>query len=479
MNVSTRDRTAVLGTAAFLTLLVAYFFVYFQRMTVSVVGDDIVGDVGGNTSTLNSVYFWVYAAMQIPAGLAADRWGPRASASAFMTIAAAGCLIITSSDTFELVAFGKALTAVGMAVVYIPLMKIASTWFPKSRFALLSGAAVAVGNLGAICAGGPLRMVADAIGWRGTFLAIGTVTLALAIVCFLIVRDDPVRAGVGRAGDEEDPADARVPTLKGLRAVFSGGRAFWPMAIGYFLVYGSIMVFQGTLARSYFKSVYDFVEFSAWLITMIGIGKIVSSFGIGALVSRGVIGSTRRALIAGTGSFLAVWVVILALAGDVDSTVFWSVVCILFGFTGGVMSLSFAQVRAWYPIAIAGTSVAGMNVFLFLGASVGTTISAAVVGNAYTLDNFTEMWAIMTAFAAAAFVLAIISKEKREEDPLIGADLLRGLPGTRAGIGFTSSGPGPRRTTGGACTPGRPSGPPFRRGGVRSCGTSRRRRGPS
>ena len=46
--------------AIFAVLTVGYFFVYFHRISVSVVGQDIVADVGGSIGFLSSVYYWTY-----------------------------------------------------------------------------------------------------------------------------------------------------------------------------------------------------------------------------------------------------------------------------------------------------------------------------------------------------------------------------------------------------------------------------------
>lgn len=395
------------GWIVFSVMLAAYFFVYFQRMSVSVVGSDIVGEVGGSIGYLSSAYFWAYTAMQIPSGLLADRIGPRRAGAIFMSIAAAGSLLTFAADSFAAVVAGKIMIAVGMAVVYIPLMKLVSVWFPARDFAVLSGIVIAVGNVGAIAASGPLALLADAIGWRDVFLVLGAVTLTLAALCALVVRDSP--------GGEIDKRE-RVPVLRGLRLVFSGGRRFWNCALAYFLVYGTIMTFQGTWAVKYFDSVYGFALSAAWMVTAIGVGKIASTVAVGAMVSRGILRSKRRTMMFGTGCFAVVWVIIYAFAGDIGAYWFWFSVSLLFGFFGGFMSLSFAQVKEWYPISVAGTAVAGMNVFLFLGASVSTAISGAIVGTAYTLGNFSALWGLMLVFAAAAFVLIVLSREKGPDD---------------------------------------------------------------
>ena len=64
----------------FLVLALAYFFVYFHRLSLSVVANDLVNAFQTTASVmglLGSIYFYCYAAMQIPAGLATDRLGRR------------------------------------------------------------------------------------------------------------------------------------------------------------------------------------------------------------------------------------------------------------------------------------------------------------------------------------------------------------------------------------------------------------------
>lgn len=420
--------------AIFAVLTVGYFFVYFHRISVSVVGQDIVADVGGSIGFLSSVYYWTYTAMQIPSGVMADRFGARAASTVFLLIASIGSLVTCVGTEFWMIVLGKVMIAAGMAVVYVPLMKLVSVWFPKSDFAVLSGAVIAVGNVGAIAATGPLELMAQALGWREVFLVLGVITLVLAVLCATVIRNHPKDRGLPSVEAVElsehgtamvESSAARIPVMKGLRIVLSGGRKFWTCALAYFLVYGSIMTFQGTWAVTYFNNVYDFVLSASWMVTALGVGKILSTLAIGGMTSRGIIRSKRKAMIYGTSVFTVLWAVIFIFAGDIDSYWFWFAVSFAFGFFGGFMTLSFTQVKEWYPIAISGTAVSGTNIFLFLGASVCTTISGAIIGTAYTLDNFTVLWGLMLLFSAVAVVLLVLSVEKRPEDPPVGVELVR------------------------------------------------------
>ena len=130
-------------------------------------------------------------------------------------------------------------------------------------------------------------------------------------------------------------------------------------------------------------------------------------------------------MVYGTGVFTLIWAVIFLFAGEIDSYWFWFAVSFAFGFFGGFMTLSFTQVKEWYPIAISGTAVSGTNIFLFLGASVCTTVSGAMIGTQYTLGNFTALWGLMLLLSAVAVVLLLLSVEKRPEDPPVGVELVR------------------------------------------------------
>ncbi|MBR2255567.1 MAG: MFS transporter, partial [Candidatus Methanomethylophilaceae archaeon] len=163
----TRDadtRLRYFGLTSFAVLVVAYFFVYFQRISVGIVGSDIVDDVGGSIGLLSSVYFWTYTLMQIPSGLMADRFGPRAASCTFLALAAAGSLLTFVGQDFTAMVVGKIMIAAGMAVIYVPLMRIVAVWFPMGSFAFMNAVVIAIGNVGAIVAAGPLGVLADTVG---------------------------------------------------------------------------------------------------------------------------------------------------------------------------------------------------------------------------------------------------------------------------------------------------------------------------
>lgn len=413
----------------FSILVITYFFVYFHRMSINAVGTEMIDDIGsGSKEYLSSIYFWTYAAMQIPSGLLADRLGPRKATTIFLALATVGSFLTCIATDFTVLAVGKMFIAAGMAVVYIPLMKIISVWYYRKDFPQLNGIVIAVGNVGALAAAAPLTYLADTVGWRNVFLILAVITMILAILCLTFIRDHPhdikkpslEEIRESETGETtEDRSDGKVPVLSGLATTFKSGRVFWTMGLAYFLIYGTIMVFQGTTSIAYFKShVYTFA-LAAWFVTMIGVSKIVSTILIGRLTSRGIVNSTKKLMMFGTFMYMLVWAVIWLFAGNIQNEWFWFFICALFGFFAGFMTLSFSQVKEWFPISISGTAMSAMNVLLFLGASIGTTIAGIVLHKEYVLSNYSTLWAIMFAATVIAFILVVLSKEKKEGDEMI------------------------------------------------------------
>ncbi|HPR66561.1 MAG TPA: MFS transporter, partial [Methanothrix sp.] len=271
--------------AVFGVLAIAYFFVYFHRVSTAVVSADLEATFGVDAAAialLSSAYFYAYTIMQLPSGLLTDSLGPRKTVSIFTLVAAAGAILTGIATSFELVVAGRLLIGVGVAMVYIPAMKILSTWYRKNEFASLTGILIAVGNVGGLSAAGPLALISEALGWQEVFVMLGAITILLAAVVWTITRDRPSDMGlpsiqeieamerggsepVSESGTTEEEAKEKemtveetmekIPMAEALKMTFGSGRKFWPLAVWFFFMYGSVMVYQGLWAGPFFSDV--------------------------------------------------------------------------------------------------------------------------------------------------------------------------------------------------------------------------------
>ena len=415
-----RYRWAVFGILA-----LAYFFVYFHRVSSAVVSSDLQITFGVSTAAsiglLSSAYFYSYTVMQLPSGLLTDSWGRRRTVSIFMLIAAAGAILTGIASTFEQVIAGRLLIGVGVAMVYIPTMKILASWYRKNEFASLSGILLAVGNIGALSAAGPLALMSEALGWQQVFLILGIISLALAGAAFVITRDRPSDLNLPsiqeiEAEEKGEPVhEARVmekiPMVKALKMTFGAGMKFWPLAIWFFFMYGSIMVYQGLWAGPFFHDILGWNKATYGLVlTFIGIGMIFGCPTAG-YISDKILQSRKKVLIIGTVVYTITWAVIWITAGQITDTEAYMAINFVFGFFGGFFVVSFAQIKELFPITIVGTSTAALNIFPFAGGAILQQVSGLML-TSRSLESYQGLWQFMLICMVIATAAAFLSKEK-------------------------------------------------------------------
>ncbi len=416
-----RNRWMVFGIMA-----LTYFLVYFHRVSPAVMATDIQDEFGvGLTSIalLSSVYFYAYTIMQLPCGILTDRWGPRRTVSIFTTIAALGAIVTGIAGTFELVVAGRVMIGLGVAMVYVPALKIMAVWFRRDEFVSLTGLLLTVGSVGGLAAAGPLAYMSDAVGWQRVFLALGVLTAVLTLLMWALVRDRPEDAGhlpIGEAvvselerAAEKWPED-KIPVKEALKMTFGSGRKFWPLAIWFFFMYGSIMVYQGLWGGPFFRDVLGWDKATyATSLTFIGIGMIFGCPLAGILSDR-VIRSRKKVVVIGTVIYTLIWAFMWFMAGDVESQEVYMAVHFLFGFFGGWFVASYAQVMELFPIAMAGTTIAALNIFPFLGGAVLQQLTGYMIVN-NSLAEYRAVWLFMLVGMIIACICASVSKERPSE----------------------------------------------------------------
>ena len=423
-----RYRWAVFGILA-----LAYFFVYFHRVSSAVVSTDMQITFGVSTAAsiglLSSAYFYAYTVMQLPSGLLTDSWGPRRTVSIFTLIAAAGAILTGIASSFEQVIAGRLLIGAGVAMVYIPTMKILANWYRKNEFASLSGILLAVGNIGAISAAGPLALMSEALGWQQVFLILGVISLALAVAAFAITRDRPSDLNLPSIQEIEamefgEPvSEARVmekiPMVQALKMTFGAGMKFWPLAVWFFFMYGSIMVYQGLWAGPFFHDILGWDKATYGLVlTFIGIGMIFGCPTAG-YISDKILKSRKKVLIIGTVVYTITWGVIWITAGQITVKEAYMAINFVFGFFGGFFVVSFAQIKELFPMAIVGTSTAALNIFPFAGGAILQQLSGLMLASR-SLEAYQDLWLFMLICMVMATAAAFLSREK---EPGKGQDL--------------------------------------------------------
>ncbi len=409
----------------FVTLGLAYFFVYFHRLSLSVVADDLVRDFQASAAVIGlmgSVYFYSYAVMQLPAGLLADSIGPRKTVTVFLLIAAIGSFLFGLATSIEIAFAGRVLVGFGVSMVFIPTMKILSRWFRKNEFASMAGIFNAVGGIGVLAGTWLLGLMATKIGWRLSFEVIGISTLVIVILAWLIVRDRPQDKGWPAIQELEgqtasSSAEPAIPLMAGMRQVLST-RSFWPVAIWFFFDCGIFFGFGGLWGGPYLMQVYGMSRTEAGaILSMIAWGMIIGSPLMG-LVSDRLLKSRKKPFII-CAVLLSGELLFLYLNPDgLPRPALYVLFFTLSVFASAIVIVGFTTTKELFPVSIAGTSVGAVNLFPFLGGAVYMPLMGRVLDHfpaaragAYATEGYTLLLLILFLSALCALVCTLMMKE--------------------------------------------------------------------
>lgn len=412
----------------FAVLAMAYFLVYFHRVSGGAAGQELIDAFDGTITTrelglLASAYLYAYTIMQIPSGILTDTLGPKKASSIFVVLIAIGSAMgavaaMPDVQSFTLLLVGKFVIGVGAAVIYIPIMKVLAMWFRRREFATMSGALLLVGNVGALAASTPMVLMFDCLGVTNTYAALGVTTIVIAILCWLFIVDHPSDRGfpaieVVECEETGNPitesTSEKLSVWVALREIFTSGRKFWPMAIWFFFLYGTVMLWQAALMGPYYKSSGLFSFDPAVVLMMPAVGFAIGCFIAGVLADR-VFHSKKKVLVTGTVIYTLVWAIIAFTC--IDNFAVQVAINLGFGFFGGWFVVSYGQIKELYPISVAGTSSAAINLFPFLGGAVLTTITGFMITD-YTPEQFQTVWIAALVMMIIACVCAFFTVEKK------------------------------------------------------------------
>jgi len=238
------------------------------------------------------------------------------------------------------------------------MLKIIAVWFEERRFATVVGLSMLVGNLGSVLAGAPLSWLAQTAGWRGVFVGVGAVSMALGALCWLLVRDR-VTAGEGAHPHAVD----RTVVLSGLLSVLKN-RATWPAAAVNFGLAGSFFAFAGLWATPYLMQVHGMTR----AVASTHLSLYFAGFALGCLFIGGLsdrLGRRKLVVLVSAHIYGTIWLVWLT--GMVLPLLVTYVLFALMGAATASFTLTWACAKEVNPPQLSGMSTSVTNMGGFLG----------------------------------------------------------------------------------------------------------------
>lgn len=356
---------------AFLCMMTGYAVAYSFAAFFGALETEF-GARRGETSLVFAIAAFLYFQLGFPAGLIADRTGPRPLVVGGLLLVALGLAVASQATALWQIYLGYGLgVGVGVGLSYVPSIAAVQRWFIRRR-GTASGLAVAGIGVGTLV-GAPLahEMIA-AFGWRQTYLVLAVLTVIGAIASGILVRPAPEHYGLAPDGD--------APATGGALAIPAGltlgeamqSRPFWTIYIGALLMSFGLFVPFVHLAP-YANDLGLGEGFGVLLIVLLGIGSTAGRFVFASLTSWLGRRLSFALMYVGAGVMLVIWSVSTSAPALI-------VFALVFGaFYGGFVAIAPSLAADYFGGRALGSIIGA----LYSGVAFGALLGAPAAGYAY------------------------------------------------------------------------------------------------
>jgi len=396
-----------------------FLLVNFHRTSTAVISGPLASTfdtTGTELGFLHASFFYIYAALQLPAGLLVDRYGSRNVAVGGLVVMSTGALGFAFSPSFAVAFATRALVGLGGAVLYTATLRFLANWYRPDEFATMTGWTIAAAGLGGVLATTPLAIAIDATDWR---VSLGVAALAgfvLMVAVFLFVRDRPSDGGFdpidGVSPPEGMPDAATV--LANTRAILAE-RETWLMGALLFFTIGANFTVLGLWGVPYLVDLYGIGVGAASGYVLLGnLGLLTGSPVLGTLSDH--VGSRTPFIVASVVVFvLAYGLIFLTVRPPL---LVFGVTLFVAQFVGGGTLLSYTVAKERHAASASATVTGVVNGMGWFGAAtfpaaMGAVLDAYWTGElvdgarSYTAAGYRVAFGIVVAAGLVALVCAV------------------------------------------------------------------------
>lgn len=177
---------------------IGYFFYYLARYNYPIALPFIKAEYGVTSAQIGSIasaLTLAYAFGQLFNGFIVDRVGGRLMFSLGGILASLFNFLMGSNTIFGLFILIWALNGYSQSMGYPSTLKFISNWFPdRNTRGKVLGVSEALQSFGSIVIPIAAGIFAMTLGWRYIFFIPSVALFASSIVCFLLMKDSPVKA---------------------------------------------------------------------------------------------------------------------------------------------------------------------------------------------------------------------------------------------------------------------------------------------
>lgn len=402
-------------------LALCYFLANFHRLATGVMQEELTAVFGltaASFGNLGSMVFYAYMVMQVPTGILVDTIGPRMTVTAGCLLTAAGSMMFSMANTLPLAYASRFLIGIGISVSYLSTLKVQAKWFRAEEFATITGLTFFIGNMGSLLAQTPLRLLVEKFTWRGTFAFFAVLSVVMAALVFVFVRNAPEEKGypplaapAAPTGTEKN--EQKQGLLQNLAGVLAN-RANWPPFLICAALCVTVTTLTGSFGTAYIRDVYELTTveasgYTAWMT----VGIAVGAAGIGFLSDL----TKRRKvyMVVFSGMAAVIWAYVVFLRGAQPPLAAMKALYFLSGVSLAAYTLPYTVVKKSNDAAHSGLSTSLVGLLGFLGSSLGPVAvgkildrhSAALSG----APLYAKAFALLAVCNIVGFVCALLIRE--------------------------------------------------------------------
>ena len=370
----------VMGTLVVFAALGLARFGYSMVLPAMQEGLSLSSTQAGGLATANLIG---YLALSAIGGALASRFGPRAVIAAGLCLAGGSMLLTGTVTTFIGAAFWRALTGLGSGASNVPVMGLMAAWFSARRRGLASGVAVAGSSVALIALGPTVPRVLGAYaedGWRVCWWEFGAITLMLATLAYVLLRNSPADVGLQPVGATEATVPGPVASSRLNWGAVYRSAPVWHLGLVY-VAFGFSYIIYLTLFVKFLQDEAGYTRAAA--------GNLFMLMGWFSLLC-GVLWGHVSDVIGRKGALIIVYLIqatAFALFGIAEGSAGLTVSAILFGLTAwSIPAIMAAACGDVVGPKLAPAALGFVTLFFGVGQAAGPVVAGAIADAAESLQ---------------------------------------------------------------------------------------------
>ena len=348
------------GVAVFFTVFLPFALGHYLssllRNVNAVLAPQLVGALAltpGQLGLLTSAFFFAFALVQLPVGIALDRYGPRKVQLLLMLLAAGGAYLFATGQSFAQLVVARAIIGCGLGGCFMSAVKAISTWIAPKRLPSVQGYLIAVGGLGAASSTLPVRTLLQFTDWRGLFMLLGFLTVVSGLLIWLVAPRNQIAPGTS------------APTVRSVLEVYRAP-AFRTTISLVLIPHAVFFGIQGLWIGRWLSDVARFPDDAVAYLLYLGMAAVVfGAIAVGTLTEW----AGRRGMppldVAAAGITVFVLVQAAFVIGYRPS---FQILSVLFTLVGTITGIEYAIVAQAMPRELTGRAATFLNLLIFIGA---------------------------------------------------------------------------------------------------------------